>query len=181
MTAALAAGLIQSAHAFYYGFSTLAWKDQGIPASLTGVLWAVGVGVEVGFMWFLEPWRRRIGPRTLLVIGGVAAIVRWTALAFSPPLWLLFPLQGLHALSYAAVFFASLQLSERLSSPANASAAQTLSSALSGGILMGLATLASGPLFDRFGAHGYLLMTAMAAAGTICAFRLYGVRKLGPA
>jgi PPP family 3-phenylpropionic acid transporter len=181
MTAALAAGLIQSAHAFYYGFSTLAWKDQGIPASMTGILWAVGVGVEVGFMWFLEPWRRRIGPRTLLVIGGVAAVARWTALAFSPPLWLLFPLQGLHALSYAAVFFASLQLAERLSSPANASAAQSISSALSGGVLMGLATLASGPLFDRFGAYGYLLMSAMSAAGLLCAFRLYGVRKLDPA
>ena len=181
MTAALAAGLIQSAHAFYYGFSTLAWKDQGIPASMTGILWAVGVGVEVGFMWFLEPWRRRIGPRTLLVIGGVAAVARWTTLAFSPPLWLLFPLQGLHALSYAAVFFASLQLAERLSSPANASAAQSINSALSSGVLMGLATLASGPLFDRFGAYGYLLMSAMAAAGLLCAFRLYGVRKLDPA
>lgn len=181
MTAALAAGLIQSAHAFYYGFSTLAWKDQGIPASMTGILWAGGVGVEVGFMWFLEPWRRRIGPRTLLLIGGFAAVARWTALAFSPPLWLLFPLQGLHALSYAAVFFASLQLAERLSSPANASAAQSINSALSSGVLMGLATLASGPLFDRFGAYGYLLMSAMAAIGVVCAFRLYGVRKLDPA
>ena len=181
MTAALAAGMIQSAHAFYYGFSTLAWKDQGIPAGMTGILWAVGVGVEVGFMWFLEPWRRRIGPRTLLMIGGVAAIIRWTAMAFSPPLWLLFPLQALHALSYAAIFFASLQLAERLSSPRNASAAQTISSALSGGVLMGLATLASGPLFDRFGAHGYLLMSAMAATGVVAALRLYGVRKLDPA
>ena len=181
MTAALAAGLIQSAHAFYYGFSTLAWKQQGISEVTTGVLWAVGVAVEVGFMWFLEPWRRRIGPRTLLVIGGVAAIVRWTALAFAPPLWALFPLQALHALSYAAVFFASLRLTEQLSTPRNASAAQTLSSALSGGVLMGLATLAAGPLFDRFGAGGYLLMTAMAAAGLICALRLYGVRKLDPA
>ena len=181
MTAALATGLIQAAHAFYYGFSTLAWKQQGISEATTGVLWAVGVAVEVGFMWFLEPWRRRIGPRTLLVIGGVAAIVRWTALAFAPPLWALFPLQALHALSYAAVFFASLRLTEQLSTPRNASAAQTLSSALSGGVLMGLATLAAGPLFDRFGAGGYLLMTAMAAAGLICALRLYGVRKLDPA
>jgi len=180
MTAVVAAGLIQSAHGFYYGFSTLVWKAQGIPASMTGILWAVAVGVEVGFMWFLEPWRSRIGPRALLVIGGVAAVVRWTMLAFSPPLWLLFPLQGLHGLSYAAVFFASLQLVERLSTPQNASAAQSISSALSGGVLMGLATLASGPLFDRFGAHGYLLMTAMTAAGVICALRLYRVEKLDP-
>ncbi|WP_366501715.1 MFS transporter [Phenylobacterium sp.] len=181
MTATLAAGLIQSAHAFYYGFSTLAWKQQGIPESLTGVLWGVGVGAEVAFMWFFEPWRRRVGPRNLLVLGGVAAVIRWTALAFAPPLWLVFPLQTLHVLSYAATFLASLQLVERLSTPRNASAAQAINSALSGGVLSGLATMASGPLFDRFGAQGYFLMSAMCVAGLIGALRLYGVRRLDPA
>lgn len=91
MLAVLSVGLIQSAHAFYYAFSALTWKSQGIPESLTGVLWAIGVAVEIGFMWFMEPWRRRMGPRNLLVLGGVASVIRWAAMAFSPPLWLLFP------------------------------------------------------------------------------------------
>jgi MFS transporter, PPP family, 3-phenylpropionic acid transporter len=178
MTAALSAGLVQSAHAFYYGFSTLAWKQQGISPSLTGVLWATGVSVEIGFMWFMEPWRRRVGPRNLLALGAAAAVVRWSALAFAPPLWVVFPLQALHALSYAATFLASLQLVERLSSPRNASTAQAINSALSGGFISGLATMASGWLFDRYGAHGYLLMSAMSAAGLIGALRLYGMRRL---
>ncbi|MDE2488852.1 MAG: MFS transporter [Alphaproteobacteria bacterium] len=178
MTAVLSVGLVQSAHAFYYGFSTLAWKQQGIPESMTGVLWGSAVSVEVVFMWFLEPWRRRVGPRNLLAIGATASVVRWTALAFSPPLWVLFPLQALHALSYAATFLASLQLVERLSSPKNASAAQAINSALSGGLISGLATFASGWLYDRYGAHGYLLMSAMAMAGLIGALRLYGMRRL---
>jgi PPP family 3-phenylpropionic acid transporter len=181
MTAVLAAGLIQSAHAFYYGFSTLTWKQQGIPEVLTGVLWATGVTAEIGFLWFLEPFRRRVGPRNLLLLGGLAAIGRWTALAFSPPLWALFPLQTLHALSYAATFLASLQLVERLSTPRNASAAQTLNSALSGGVIAGLATMASGPLYDHVGAKGYLLMAAMCVIGVAGGLRLYGVRRLDPA
>jgi PPP family 3-phenylpropionic acid transporter len=48
-------------------------------------------------------------------------------------------------------------------------------------VLSGLATLASGPLFDRFGAKGYLLMAAMCVAGVIGVLRLYGVRRLDPA
>jgi PPP family 3-phenylpropionic acid transporter len=178
MTATLSAGLIQSAHAFYYGFSTLSWKAQGIPEGLTGVLWATGVVAEIGFMWFLEPWRRRVGPRNLLALGGAAAVFRWSVLAFAPPLPWLFPLQTLHALSYAATFMASVELAGRLSAPRNASAAQTVNSALSSGLVSGVATMASGWLFDRYGAHGYLLMSAMCVAGLIGAVRLYGMRRL---
>lgn len=181
MTAVVSAGLIQSAHAFYYAFSTLAWKRQGIPESITGLLWATGVATEIGFMWFLEPFRRRVGSRNLLVFGGAAAVLRWTALAFSPPLWLLFPLQTLHALSYAATFLASLQLVEKLSTPRNASAAQSINSALSGGVLSGLATMASGPLFDHYGSLGYLLMAAMCVIGSVGALRLYASPRLDPA
>lgn len=172
MTAVLAVGLIQSAHAFYYSFSTLTWKQQGIPESLAGILWAVGVAAEIVFLWFMEPWRRALGPERLLILGGIGAVIRWTALAFSPPLAFLFPLQVLHTLSYAATFLASLELVAKLSKPGNASAAQALNSALSGGVLAGLATIASGWLFDHAGARGYLLMSLMSAAGLVLAVRL---------
>lgn len=178
MLTVFSVGLIQSAHAFYYSFSTLSWKQQGVPENMTGVLWGVAVAVEVAFMWFLEPWRRRVGPRSLLVMGGIAALVRWTALALSPPLWLVFPLQALHTFTYAATFMASLQLVERLSNPSNATAAQTINSALSGGFLMGAATIGSGWLFDAVGAQGYFAMSAMSALGLLGALRLYGVKRL---
>jgi PPP family 3-phenylpropionic acid transporter len=165
MLMVVSVGLIQAAHAFYYSFSALVWRAQGVSPALVGVLWGVGVGAEVAFLWLGEPWRRRIGPERLLILGGLGAVVRWTAFAFSPPIWLLFPLQGLHALSFTATFIASLQLVERLSPPESASVAQSLNAALYGGVLIGLATIVSGPLFDHFGAFGYLAMGALAAAG----------------
>lgn len=172
LLAVVSTSLIQSTHAFYYAFSTLLWKAQGLSATVIGLLWATGVAAEIGFMWFLEPWRKRVGAETLVMIGGLAALVRWTAFAFSPPLWLLVPLQGLHALSFAAVFMGSLQLIERNAPPHSASAAQTISSAVSGGLFVGLATLASGPLFDAVGARGYLGMSLLAVLGLLGAWRL---------
>lgn len=172
MLAVVATGLIQATHAFYYAFSAILWTAQGLPKATIGLLWATGVAVEVAFMWFLEPWRRRIGPERLVIIGGIAAVLRWTAYAASPPLWLLFPLQGLHALSFAAVFMASLQLIERSAPTHSASAAQTISSAFSGGLVIGLATLASGPLYDAVGPRGYLAMSGLALVGLVFALRL---------
>ena len=166
------AGLIQGAHAFYYGFSALLWRKEGISDPMIGVLWGVGVAVEVGFMWFAEPWRRQVGPEKLLVLGGAAALLRWTAYAFTPPLWLLFPLQALHALTFAASFMASLRLIERLAPPQSASAAQAINSALSAGFMLGVGTLAAGPLFDAFGPKGYLAMAAMGGLGLVGAITL---------
>ena len=178
MLVVVSVGLIQAAHAFYYSFSILSWKQQGLPESMTGLLWGVAVAVEVAFMWFMEPWRRRVGPRNLLMIGGGAALIRWTVLSFAPPLWVVVLMQALHTFTYAATFLASLQLVERLSTPTNASAAQTINSALSGGLLMGAATIGSGWLFDAVGTKGYLAMAAMSALGLVGAVRLYGVRRL---
>lgn len=165
MLAVMSNSLIQASHGFYYSFSALAWRRQGLAEGWIGALWGLAVGVEVLFLWFGERWRRRVGPEALVIFGGLGAVVRWTALAFSPPLWLLFPLQGLHALSFTATFLGSLRLIERLGPPESASAAQTLNASVANGVLTGLATIASGPLFDAFGAHGYLSMTAMALVG----------------
>ena len=83
-------GLIQASHGFYYGFSTLLWRRQGLPDNLIGLLWGFGVGAEVLFMWFLEPWRRRVGPARLAMVGsppqwpaGRAGIVAFAASAVS--------------------------------------------------------------------------------------------------
>jgi PPP family 3-phenylpropionic acid transporter len=179
LLAIIASGLIQAAHAFHYGFSALVWKAQGFSETVTGALWATGVGAEVLFLWFLEGWRERMGPERLLMLAGAASVLRWTISAMAPPLAVLFPLQLLHALTFAAAFLASLHLVHRLAPPESASAAQTLSASLSSGLFIGLATLASGRLFDAFGPLGYLAMTAMAAAGLFGAWRLPG--RGGPA
>jgi PPP family 3-phenylpropionic acid transporter len=173
LLAVVTAGLIQGAHAFYYGFSAILWRKQGIAEPMIGVLWGVGVAAEVCFMWFMEPWRRKMGPEKLMMLGGVAAVLRWAAYAFSPPLWMLFPLQALHALTFAASFMASLRLIEKLTPPANASAAQAINSALSMGFTLGVATLCSGPLFDAFGSYGYLAMAGVAALGLAGAVMLF--------
>lgn len=167
-----AAGLTTASHAYFYSFSTLLWTGEGVPAWVVGLLWGFGVAVEVLFLWFLRPWRDRVGPERLLLLAAGAGVIRWSASAFAPPLWLLFPLQGLHALTFAAAFVAGLQLIERSTPRRHASLAQTLSSSWASGLLIGLATLASGPLYDRVGPWGYLMPAGMCLAALGLAWTL---------
>lgn len=171
MTAAAAVGLVHASHAFYYGFSAIIWTGQGVPARDVGLLWGVSVAAELVLLWMLEPWRKRlgIGPAALLITGAVAAVLRWGVLALSPPEWTLWPIQLLHALSFAAVFLGGLEAINRLAPAESSTAAQIISSSLSAGLLMGLATLLAGPLFDAYGAGGYVAMTLLSALGLVCA------------
>lgn len=179
MTALFAIGAVQAAHAFYYGFSVIAWKAQGLDERMTGLLWAFSVIVEIGFMWWVEPWRKRrgIGPWALLMLGVGAAVLRWSLMALAPPLWALWPLQALHALTFAATYLAGVEIIERLTPDDSHTAGQTLNSMLAAGVLIGVATLVSGPLYDAVGVVGYLAMAAMAAVGGLLALGLR--RRLG--
>ena len=168
----LACSLIQGSHALYYTFSAIDWTRHGVPAGLVGVLWGVSVGAEVMFFWFGGPFRRRLGGAGLVMLGGIGAFARWTAYALSPPLWMLFGLQCLHALTFTSTFTGSLVLIERFAPRRDASLAQVLLASLSFGTATGLATLASGWLYARFQVGGYWVMAAMAAFGVAAAMVL---------
>jgi PPP family 3-phenylpropionic acid transporter len=171
----LTASLVQGGHAMVYGFSTLDWTHQGLSSALVGLLWGISVAAEVIFFWFGEGFRRRMGGAGLLLLGAVAGVIRWTALALSPPVWLLFPIQCLHAFSFCASFTGTLELVDRLSPRQHVSAAQMLAASASFGFSTGVATIACGWLYGQFGAHAYLAMAAMALAAVVCAIRLVRV------
>lgn len=160
------AGLIQATHSFYYVAGTLIWTNvQGLSGTATGMLWNIGVAAEVLFLIALANWSDKFRPETLIVAGGVAAVIRWSALAMLPPFWVLVPLQLLHAGTFAATFLGGIRLINRMFGDARTPTAQMMYMALASAPAQAVATLASGPLYDRYGAIGYLGMTAVSVVG----------------
>jgi MFS transporter, PPP family, 3-phenylpropionic acid transporter len=168
----ISCGLIQSAHAFYYGFSTIVWRAQGIPADVVGLLWAFGVVVEVALLLSLSAIERRVSPEALILAAACGAALRWAAMGFAPDGPALWFLQALHALSFAAAHVGAMRIIYRETPESAAGMAQTLYSSLSSGLLLGAATLLSGWLYDWGGVRGYWAMALIAIVGGVAALFL---------
>lgn len=176
----VACGLIQCGHGFYYSFSTIAWRAQGISAETVGLLWGVGGVAEVAFLWSLPFIERRVSPVAMILVGAVGSVARWIVFGFAPPVGILWPLQVLHCLSFAAAHVGAMRLLYRYTPEQNAGMGQTLYSALSGGVLMGCSTLLSGYLYDAIGARGYWAMAVIVSVGGALALLLLAPVKRRP-
>lgn len=159
----LTASLIQATHAVYYAFGTLNWQKLGYGDNIIGILWGIGVIAEIILFAFSGRVVARFGAARLMVIGALAAAFRWTAMAFNPPLWALFGLQTLHAFSFCAAHLGAIYFVTHATPRSLAATAQSLYSALSAGVMMGLMTLAAGPLYQSFGQKAFLLSACAGA------------------
>lgn len=171
----LASSMVQGSHAFYYGFSTIQWRAEGFDGRLIGLLWGLGVFAEIVLFALSVRLPKSLPPTALLAIGGVGAIVRWTAMAFDPPVALLPALQLLHAASFGAAHLGMMGFLARNVPRELAATAQGFAATWSG-IVNASATFISGFVYAATGSLAYLVMAAMALIGLISA--LYAGRRL---
>jgi MFS transporter, PPP family, 3-phenylpropionic acid transporter len=162
------ASLIQASHAVLYGFATLQWTGNGIDGTTIGVLWALGVVAEVVLFAVSARVVARLGAANMILIGGIGAVVRWTAMGFDPPVLLLPALQLLHALSFGATHLGAMDMLSQLAHRKGGATAQGDFAAVQGGTFAA-AMGASGGLVAAFGSAAYFAMAAVAAAGFVIA------------
>lgn len=168
----VAGGLTQAAHAVFYTFGTLHWRDLGYSTEWSGGLWAISIVCEVALFAYSGAVVRRIAPTALIALGAAAAVVRWLAMGFDPPLALLVPLQVLHGLTFGATHLGAIHFIGRFVPEAQAGTAQALYSAVTGGIAMGGAMLLAGPLYAAYAGRAYWAMAAVALVALIAGLAL---------
>ena len=174
-----AAGLIQATHSYFYVAGTLIWtNNQQLSSTLSGNLWSIGVIAEVGFLIFLARWTEKFAPETLILVGAISAVVRWTALATLPPVWALYGLQIMHAGTFAATFLGAMRMIQALHGDERTPTAQMIYMALASAPAQAVTTLLSGELYEYLqptgrAALGYLAMTAVALIGLVLAALLW--------
>jgi PPP family 3-phenylpropionic acid transporter len=168
----VAAALIQSSHAVYYGFGTIHWQKAGISDTVIGMLWAEGVIFEVILFIFGAFILRHTGPIRLIILGGVAGLLRWLGTGLDDSLPVLFVLQALHGLTFGATHLGVIHfISDNVPDDLSATA-MSLYSAVAMGLAMGLMVMASGHLYGSFGGKAYFVVAVMSALGALLAYRV---------
>ena len=164
-----AAALVQGSHATLYTFASLHWRAIGLSDSAIGLMWATGVIAEVVLFRFGTGLTRRLGADRLLLIGGLAGVLRFGAMAFDPPVALVLPLQLLHAATFGCTYLGTVEMVARHAPPGRGAAVQALAAWVTT-IAMALATVAAGPLWQHFNCGAFFVSAGFAATGALLAF-----------
>ena len=158
----MASALIQGSHAAYYIFASIAWQQAGYDGLTIAALWVLGVIAEI-VLFALSP-RFTLQPSMLVVIAALSAAARWVITAQDPPLAVLAIVQLAHALSFGLTQVGVMGLMLHHVPGHVMARAQGYLTAC-GGIVAGLASIASGTIYETWGQGIYYVMAVMAALG----------------
>lgn len=167
-----AASLLSSSHAVYYAFSALHWRAAGLSEATIGWLWAEGVIAEVVLFAFSGGAVALVGPVGLLVVAGLAGVVRWGVLGATTALPALVAVQALHAATFGAGHLGAMHFLARTVPPGLSATAQGVFAAVATGLAMGLVMLLAGRLYDSLGGGAFHVMAGLSVGGTLIALAL---------
>ena len=159
---ALATALIQGSHAGYYTFASITWQAAGYDGLTIAGLWTLGVLAEI-VLFALSP-RITWAPATLVILGGLGALLRWTLTAQTLPLPVLVVVQLLHGATYGLTQLGTMGLFLHHVPQHVMARAQGYVTACTGLVMSSMAVL-SGAIYARYGEGVYYVMAALGAGG----------------
>ncbi|MFC3703213.1 MFS transporter [Devosia honganensis] len=163
----LAFALVNSSNSVIGSFGALLWHENGIPSYYLGPLLGFAAVGEVILMF---AWRRfggRVTARNMILAAAIAGLVRFTVMAFNPPVEVLFLTQSLHAFSFGMGYFGVVHFIANWTNEANAAEAQGFANMLNMAMAM-LALVGFGVLMEYFGAYAFLSSSLTSLLAIFC-------------
>lgn len=163
--------MMVAAHSSLYVYYSLYLSQIGYSKTVIGMMWSLGVLVEILFFFYQAPLFRRFGVRPLMLFSLVIAVVRFLMIGFgAESLAVLLAAQVLHAATFGVHHSASIATLQRWFSGALQARGQALFISISYGLGGTLGGLLLSACWDTFGAHlVYLIAALMSLAGLVAA------------
>jgi PPP family 3-phenylpropionic acid transporter len=159
--------IIFGTHFILNAFASLVWKEQGISENIIGPLIALGAAAEAALMFLWKRVGGGVSARHMILISALASVLRWAAMAFSPPVWFLVLLQLTHGITFALGFLGCVHFIANWTSEDIAAETQSLFTVLQQ-LASVLALVGFGWLFGLYGARAFLFASMAAVCGTLC-------------
>jgi PPP family 3-phenylpropionic acid transporter len=156
--------LNQVAHGPYYAFFSVHLQSVGVGAAAISALWSLGVLAELGAFSAGGWLESGLGLRRLLGLALLLSPVRWLLLALPPSTAILALAQLGHAVTFALVHLAGVQLVQANVPPGAVRKAQALYSGLCFGLGIVVGSALAGPVYAASGARGSFLSAAALSA-----------------
>jgi PPP family 3-phenylpropionic acid transporter len=169
----LVAALVEGSHALHDGFAVIRWHAAGIGPGIAGLLWSESVVAEiVVFAWLGPALLRRLGAGGASVLAAAAGVLRWGVMAQTALLPAMALIEPLHGLTFALLHLACMRLMGSFVPAQLAATAQAFYTTVAVGATTAVLTLASGSLYQAFGARSFWAMALLCALALPFAFSL---------
>ncbi len=146
--------LLQAAHSPYYVFYSIYLKHHQYSATVTGLLWALGVVAEIVLFMYMGRLLKKTSLRKVLLFSIVLAIARWLLIAWYPDnLIVLTCAQLFHAATFGAAHVTAIHFVHLYFGHQHQGKGQALYSSLSFGAGGVLGSLYSGYYWESLGGH----------------------------
>ena len=167
--------LMIAAHASLYVFYSLYLARIGYNNTVIGLMWSLGVVVEIAFFFYQAPIFRRFGIRRLMLASLLIAVARFFLIGLgAESLALLLVAQVMHAATFGAHHSASVATLQRWFYGPLQARGQALYTSISYGLGGTLGGLILGMFWDTFGPWTvYLLAALFSLMGAVAAVFSY--------
>ena len=167
--------LMIAAHASLYVFYSLYLARIGYNNTVIGLMWSLGVVVEIVFFFYQAPIFRRFGIQRLMVASLLIAVVRFLMIGFgAESLVLLLVAQVMHAATFGVHHSASVATLQRWFSGPLQARGQALYTSISYGLGGTLGGLILGMFWETFGPWTvYVVAAVLSLAGAAAAALSY--------
>jgi PPP family 3-phenylpropionic acid transporter len=161
------------AHTSLYAFYSLYLASLGFDTGTIGLLWGLGVLVEIAWFFFSGRWMHRSSLHGWLLVAALVSAVRFAAIAgLGAHLPVLIAAQLLHALTFAAQHSACIAVVSRHFPGRQRSRGQALYAVLGYGASGVIGGVAGGALSQAFGFAAVFWAAALASLGAAaCCWR----------
>jgi len=161
----LAGALNAFAHAALYTFYSIYLADHGYSKTTIGLMWALGVTIEVAVFQFMPQLTRRFDLRMLYFSSFVVCAVRFLIIAWCVDYWwMLVAAQLMHASTFAVYHASAVGLVGRYFGARNQARGQALYISLSFGVGGFAGGIVGGYLWELVGPGWTFSLSALAGA-----------------